>query len=367
MTNQERYDAAYERIMRAVNLEKTDRVPIVLCDTSSSMLQIGGSFAPMMEDPLYSTECLVEKYGRIGYPDGFQHCGFSPYLLSTLWLSKVKCPGIELRDDELWQVDERELMTVDDYKTIIDQGFFEWYNRYIVERLDNLPEKLGPFFGRFPQMIQKNIEAGVVPFSPFIFTVPFEYFCGGRTMVKFARDLYKHYDLVKEAMEVALPELQQNIRNTFKTYKPTASWIGAWRTASEFVAPKFWDVLVFPYYKAMAETMLDEGVTPVFHLDSCWDRDVERFLDMPKGCVFSPDSTTDIVRAKTILDGHMCIMGDVPAALLSIGTPEEVISYCNHLFDALGTKGFILAQGCDIPANAKIENIQAMVHAAIDR
>ena len=31
----------------------------------------------------------------------------------------------------------------------------------------------------------------------------------------------------------------------------------------------------------------------------------------------------------------------------------------------LGPQGFILQSGCDIPANAKLENVQAMVAAAV--
>lgn len=367
MTNQERYEAALKRIVGAVHFEDIDRVPVVLGGLASFMLHAGGSLAPMMTDPMYSTDCQIKTCEEIGLPDGVQHPGFTPYLLSTIWLSKVKFPGIQLPDDELWQVDESGLMTVDDYKDIIDHGFYDWYNRFLVERLDNLPEKMVPFFQNFGKMVEKTAATGMVPFSPLMFTIPYEYFCGGRTMVKFSRDLYKHYDLVKEASEVALPEMQQNIRDTFKGYKPTAVWLGAWRSASEFVSPKFWEALVFPYYKALAETVVEEGVIPIFHLDSCWDRDVERFLDMPKGCVFSTDSTTDMFRAKKILDGHMAVMGDVPAALFALGTPEEVTTYCNRIIDELGPKGLILAPGCDIPANAKIENVKAMIEAATCR
>jgi hypothetical protein len=367
MTSQERFNSGLKRIIGAVNLEDIDRAPIVLGGLSAPMLHAGGSFAPMMDNPLYSTECMIKTYQEIGLPDGVQHVGFNPYFLSAIWLSKVKLPGQELPHDEVWQADEKELMTVDDYKDIIDNGFNQWHDKFLVERLDNVQGKLAPFFQNFPTMMKMTIDAGLVPFSPLIFTVPFENFCGGRTMVKFARDLYKRYDLVKEAMAVALPDIQQNIKKTLHGSGLIAVWLGAWRTASEFVAPKFWDTLVYPYYKALAETVLEEGVIPVFHLDSCWDRDVEAFLGMPKGCVFSPDSATDIFRAKKILDGHMCIMGDVPPALLSIGTPEEVKNYCNRLLDEVGPKGFILAQGCDIPPNAKMENIAAMIETAMSR
>ena len=47
--------------------------------------------------------------------------------------------------------------------------------------------------------------------------------------------------------------------------------------------------------------------------------------------------------------------------------PDNVFAYCTRLIRKLGPQGFILQSGCDIPANAKLENVQAMVAAAIDK
>ena len=60
----------------------------------------------------------------------------------------------------------------------------------------------------------------------------------------------------------------------------------------------------------------------------------------------------------------MCLMGDVPAAMLSMSSPDTVHEYCTRLIRQLGPDGFILHSGCDIPVNAKLENVRAMVAAA---
>jgi uroporphyrinogen-III decarboxylase len=57
-------------------------------------------------------------------------------------------------------------------------------------------------------------------------------------------------------------------------------------------------------------------------------------------------------------------MGDVPAAMLYLQTPAEVREYCIKLIGKMGPRGFILQSGCDIPTNAKLENVRAMVAAA---
>jgi len=58
----------------------------------------------------------------------------------------------------------------------------------------------------------------------------------------------------------------------------------------------------------------------------------------------------------------MCIMGDVPASLLSIGTTEDVVAYCEKLIDIVGKDGgFILSTGCECPIDAKFDNVKAMI------
>ena len=41
----------------------------------------------------------------------------------------------------------------------------------------------------------------------------------------------------------------------------------------------------------------------------------------------------------------------------------EVGQYCSKLIRALGPRGFILHSGCDIPMDAQLANVQAMVSA----
>jgi len=61
----------------------------------------------------------------------------------------------------------------------------------------------------------------------------------------------------------------------------------------------------------------------------------------------------------------MCISGDVPASLLTLGTPDEVRDYCQRLIDVVGDEGgFILTTGCECPVDAKFENVKMMIDVA---
>jgi uroporphyrinogen-III decarboxylase len=114
--------------------------------------------------------------------------------------------------------------------------------------------------------------------------------------------------------------------------------------------------------KELVEIVAAEGGIPVLHYDANWDREIERLLELPaRTCVLALDGKTDIFRAKKILAGHMCLLGDVPPALLTLGTADEVKAYCARLLTEVGPDGFILAMGCAVPPDAKFENVKALV------
>lgn len=357
---QELYQTHYNRIMTAVSLGKPDRVPVVPLADSFSARHMGVKLSEFTTNPVLSTEVILKSFTSLGEVDGIQHAGFYVYNLSSLWLSKVK-----IFEDKLWQMEEAELMKQEEYDTIINKGYNNFVNDFYMYRLDNLGEKLQPFYQSIPKSFEDCKNLGIVPFSPLIFTIPFEVFCGARSMAKFMGDLRKTPEKVKEAMDAAMPAMIEVAKGAINAFKPVGVWVGGWRSASEFVSPAIWQKFVFPYFKQLVQAVFDTGVVPVFHMDSNWERDLEYFREFPKGkCVFSPDGSTNIFKIKEILGDHMCIMGDVPAAMLSVGTADEVYDYSRKLIKEIGSSGYILAQGCDIPTNAKPENVKAMISAA---
>jgi len=116
----------------------------------------------------------------------------------------------------------------------------------------------------------------------------------------------------------------------------------------------------------MVETFIDEGITPILHFDQDWTINLPYLNELPRGrCIAQFDSCTDIFKAKEILRDSVCIMGDVPPALLSLGSPQEVEDYCKKMIDVIGEGGgYILGVGCSVPVDAKFENLKAMIDTA---
>ncbi len=360
------YDERKTRIAKAVALETPDRVPVVLELAAFAARTQKISVSKFCASRLASSEAILKTVQDVGGADGVDYSNSFPSVLSMAWLSKVKLPGLELPDDELWQVVEAELMKREDYDRIIAEGWMNWFMSYITERIDpGLFPRLMAQSQYGPQIAAMWQAASIPVLSPQPVTIPFEMLCGGRSFPKFVRDLFQIPDKVQSAMDAMLPHMTPQAIDKTLQQGAQYMWIGGWRSASEMLSQPLWDRFAFSYFERIINEVIEAGIVPILHFDSDWTRDLARFKIFPKGkVILELDGSTDIFKAKEILGDTMCIMGDVPAALLSLGKPDDVHKYCRKLIEEIGPQGFILHPGCDIPIDAKLENVQAMVAAA---
>jgi uroporphyrinogen-III decarboxylase len=367
MSNQ-LYQERLERIKKAVALEPVDKVPFVPCANAYHARQQ----KVLMKDFIsnYELQCTtgLKSLEEMGDIDGTQNTLFSPYLLAGQWLSDLGLPGVNLPDDAMWQVMESEKMKFEEYQEILDNGFEAFYTKFKKERLGDNDSDLAPYFQYVPTANQRYAEAGLPCVCDFLMITPFEYFCGGRSLeCFFMDDLMEEPDMMDEVFAKVMQYTMKTYKGMMEAIKPIGVWIGGWRTAPDMLSPKMWERFVWPYLKAYSELCLEHDVIPIFHLDSNWTSQLERFREMPaKKCILALDSKTNIRKAKEVLGDMMCILGDVPAELLTFATPEEVYEHTTNLIKDVGPTGFILASGCDIPSDAKKENVQAMAKAASD-
>jgi uroporphyrinogen-III decarboxylase len=371
MSNDALYDERFQRIKKAINLEPVERVPVVYMGSAFAPRFMGMSIAKYCADPNASLRVNLQAIDRLGGFDGVNMTagGRITVMLTALWMSRLGVPGRDLPADSLWQVKEAEVMTVEDYDTILKVGWGKFSNSYmprVISRWEFLTAMM--WMGFNGNRIQKEYRKRgyVVVSDALVFAgLPFEYLCGGRSMQKFYMDLYRIPDKVQAVMDVMLEEFLGQIA---KAPTPTGiggAWLGGWRAASALLAPRFWDRFVWPYIVKLADAMIARGITPVLHWDQDWTRDLERLRELPaKKCILNPDGLTDTKKFKRVAADRMAMMGDIPASLLAAGTPDDVRKYVREQVELFEGRGLILCPGCDAPINAKPENMQAFVDAA---
>jgi hypothetical protein len=358
-----------ERIKKAVALEAPDRVPVVLGYAGFAARVTRTPYPEFLLDSRRSLEVMMDAYrmvGEVAEAGAVNYGRFSPYLLAYQWLSKVRVPGVDLPTDEPYQVVETQSMTRDDYDRILEEGWPRFYLRILAERvLDGVPEELLPFSQPPIDVRQEWAKLEVPVLMGAAIPSPIEFLCGGRSLTDFALDLVEIPEKVEAAMDEIVPHLSGPMCGQAKLEGYPCIWVGGWRAAPSMLSPEMWARFVWPYFSRLVYEVIDHELTPILHLDSKWDRELERFREFPKGkIIMALDGETDIFRAKEVLGNHLCLMGDVPAAMLSFGDADRVLEYSSRLIRELGPEGFILHSGCDIPENAKLENVQAMVSAS---
>ncbi|MDJ0816344.1 MAG: uroporphyrinogen decarboxylase family protein [Desulfobacterales bacterium] len=368
MNRSELFHKRLTRILKAATLEAPDRVPVVLEYSGFAAYVTGTRMAEFLRSPTTNLDTMIQTYRTVGDGDAINYGSFWPYGLCYDFMSRVAVPGVDLPENEMWQVVEAPLMRREDYDRILDLGWPAFFTDFMKNRvLNRVPESYLPPQRKSPDVPAAWRAEGVPVLSGGDVTTPFELLCGSRSLVEFSRDLMEIPDKVAAAMEAITPHLAGNAIATAKTRGCPLVWIGGWRAAPMMLSPEMWRRFVWPYFRRLVYKVTDSGLIALLHLDSDWTRELAKFKELPRArCIMALDGETDIIRAKEILGDHMCLMGDVPASMLYLDNPDAVYAYCRKLIRELGPQGFILQSGCDIPANAKLENVKAMVAAAIE-
>ena len=361
-------DPRWERLRKAVALEPVDKVPVCLEGVAWSARVSGMTLEEFLSDANKSTQAEIDSFNLVGNADCVNNPSFASSALNFIWMTGVKRPGYELGPDEPWQVEESGLMTTEDYDRILEMGWPAFQAEFLNTRIrPGLLEEFVAYLQKGPSVIEQCNAADMPFLSMAIVMQPFEPLCGGRTFTQFVLDLYRMPDKVEEVMQAMFVGLNDAAIGGCAAMGSPGVWIGGWRSASKMLAQPLWDRFVWPYVKECVRQTDEAGLIPILHFDSDWTRDLPRLLELPAGrCILSLDSMTDIRKAKEVLGDHLCIMGDVPPALLSTGTPEMVYEHCTQLCQEIGPTGYILQSGCDIPVDAPLENVKAMTQAAED-
>jgi Uroporphyrinogen decarboxylase (URO-D) len=364
-----------ERVETVVSLKKPDRVPVIpMMGSFFSARHAGVPMNEFVVDLEKGVQAEIQTFLDFGLRD-MPHTSnpLNEIAFQDAILQYMKLPGRELPNDSIWQFYEQEVMKVEDYDSVIEHGWPATWLRLVSgirhQTPDEVLRELFQWVNGSMDAIRKWESMGHQCFSGAGISNPYGAFSSARSLHQFALDLHRRPEKVLEALDASIDELVKlGVDKAIGTRAATqhgyyASFIGEARASGTFVSPKTSEKFFFPYMLKIANALIDAGVTPLFHFDNDWTPMLELFLEFPKAkCILEVDGQTDIFKAKKVLGDHMCLMGDVPATMFTLGTPMDVEAYCKRLIDEVGEGGgFILSSGCSVPHDAKPENVRAMI------
>jgi methylmalonyl-CoA mutase cobalamin-binding domain/chain len=360
---------AVERNAAATALEDVDRHPVFPLLVTAAPRLYGITQAEAWSNHEAAREALIRCFQDFGYDSGSKPNYYYPMLPGKLCGAPVRnlIPGRQLAEDDLYQIDERVLFPREDYDRIAALGWNGYWDEHYERMSGKSKEKFIAMQTMSNHLYVEDMKICEQRGMPINMGVAVDSvmmaFSLCRTLNEFTQDLYEVPDKVEAAMKASCDDLIANSIQVCRNNGKMMAFIVLERGSGFYYPLHLFERFEWPFLKRYVDAFVSEGITPWLHMDTDWSINLPYLLKLPKGkCVCDLDSTTDIFRAKEILRGHMCVSGDVPASLLSLGQPEEVAEYCRRLIDEVGDGGgFMLTTGCECPIDVKPENLRAMV------
>jgi hypothetical protein len=371
---------AHERIETAIALGKPDRVPVVpIIDFFAS--RYGGINQYEMFFDIAKADAALERTIRdLGPIDGqnLSYAGMGR-IMQLIFPTPPIMPGVGSEPpDGQFQFVEKTVMQPEEYRLIEDRGPLHWIMDKMKLSNPQLESPVGmvkTFGSAFADIMKakrsmkrwqaRDVESMVaynIVFTPMEYISMFM-----RSFSDFILDLFRYPDEVKEASRALMKTMQMQGMMMIRMSGLKRVFMGGTRTSASCISPGQFEEFALPEWQEMCEYWVRKGVTPLLHFDSDWTAFFPYLKSLPRAkCILNLDGTSDIFKAKEVLGDHMCIMGDVPAAMLKLGEPEEVDDYCRRLITELGADGgFILSSGCTVPIDSKPENVKAMLTSVV--
>lgn len=388
-----------ERVLAAINLEPYDRVPVAPHINAEYPMVHKGKTTADAYDPAKNDEGFqdtMDLFDEVGGWDGATLAGHAlPVAADSLSFYRGRnalqrpvtqtgynYPGQSslIQNTSSPQYNERPLLSVEDYDDIIEFGWRGFLAKGSQEGgtdtrspqdLANIAKFLTD---RYLDRVSRWKAEKVAVIGGDLLIDPQMALSLMRTLQQFTLDLYRTPDKVEAALNAMVDDITEDALKAMEAAGgPSKTGIpgimmACERGSGQYYNLKIFERFVWPYVKKMCLAWIDAGYVVTLHFDTDWTLNLPYLRELPaKKIVCELDSATDIFKAREILEGHCSIMGDVPPAISSHGTVDDMVSYCRKLIDIVGKDtGLILSNGCAVPPDTKDDNFQAMIDTARD-
>lgn len=372
MENYDGMNAYKKRIFQAIHCEMPDKTPLGLSDSvlakfSDPSYVQGDNYTR----PEWAMDRLIEgaKISGTDIVPSFEYPAGLNFLLmdGTRFLT----PGKEVPAGNGTQAEEHNYMSdPSHYDFIIENGWMAYYEKYIMPGLHEDDEAE---FGRYMELnelfAQKCADARLEQYD--IYADSGMANCGTymlsmlRGYSNFLKDLRKIPDKVDAVAKIIMESEMESVK--MMAGEGPVKWVypSLARTDNTTMMPKTFAEHIWPEYLQYESMLKDTDGYMMIHIDGNYTGSADLFCQLrPKRTILQFDGFTDVLAIADKLAAHeLCVWGDVPPQMMTMGTPEQVYEHCMELKKRLGP-GLILACGCSAPPNSKLENLTAMKEAA---
>ena len=398
---EELYKERLRRVQDAVRLNVPDRVPFLGAIAAVSFKYTGITAA----ETYFDTEkwCSAVKKTVLDFEPDMYRATITPGVaLETLEARQYKLPGRGVPVDSTHQFVEGEYMKADEYDSLLDNPEDYVFRTYIprvyvaLEAFTQLPPLMSLLSGisstaefavpevaaAFDTFFKAGREvartaAVADAFEKEMARMGFPSVGRGSTSTPFDRvsdflrgmrgamlDMYRQPDklfrLLQAEERMLLQQIERVVSNVRKGGNPRL-FMPLHRGADGFMSSKQFETFYWPGLKKVILALVDGGLTPFVFFEGGYNQRLEYLRELPKGKVVAWFDKTDMFKAKEVLGDRVCLMGNVPSSLLSVGTPQEVKDYSKKLIDIVGDGGGFIMSGGTAIANVKPELVKLWI------
>ena len=180
-------------------------------------------------------------------------------------------------------------------------------------------------------------------------------------------DLYDDPDAVKEACWQVAETLADYVGALCDAGADAIMWDTLFASGS-IMSKAMWKDMEAEQMSMLAKVVRDHGCINMIH--NCgqkiyFDVQIEAVQPAAISFLYPPDDCKDFAECKEKYGDKVALIGAVTPANAVIGTDEEWDKQCTDQIDAMAAGGgFMLATGCEYPANASFDRARRMIEIA---
>lgn len=180
-------------------------------------------------------------------------------------------------------------------------------------------------------------------------------------------DLYDDPDAVKEACWHVAETLADYVGALCDAGADAIMWDTLFASGS-IMSKAMWKDMEAAQMSMLGKVVRDHGCLNMIH--NCgqkiyFDAQIEAVQPAAISFLYPPDDCSSFAECKQKYGNKVALIGAVTPANAVIGTDEEWDKQCTDQIDAMASGGgFMLATGCEYPANASFDRAQRMIDIA---